>query len=77
MSGKNQRQCWSEDAMRRSVEVFARRTVEQPLCFDLISIHTSPCSVHNEQDTKNKAHPKVDEEIKSVSAVKLNLWQLG
>jgi hypothetical protein len=44
-------------------------TVEQLLCFDLISIQTRPCSVHDQQDIKNEALPKVDEEIKSVSAM--------
>jgi hypothetical protein len=48
--------------VRCAVEVTGR-TVEQLLYFDFISIQTSPC-VHVEQDLKNKAHPKVDEEIK-------------
>jgi hypothetical protein len=64
---KTERQCWSEDAVRCAVEVTGR-TVEQLLYFDFISIQTSSC-VHVEQDVKNKAYPKVDEEIKSVTAV--------
>jgi hypothetical protein len=54
--------------MRRAVEVIGR-TLEQLLYFDLISIQTSHCSVHVEQHIKNKAHPEVDEENKSVSAM--------
>jgi hypothetical protein len=46
-------QYWSEDAMRRAVEVIEEHKVEQPLYFDLISIQTRPCSVHDEQDIKN------------------------
>jgi hypothetical protein len=67
--GKTELQCWSEDAMRRAVEVIEGHRVEQLLCFDLISIQTRPCSVHGQQDIKNEALPKVDEEIKSVSAI--------
>jgi hypothetical protein len=44
-------------------------TVEQLLYFDLISIQTIPYSVNDEQDITNEALPKVDEEIKSVSAM--------
>jgi hypothetical protein len=66
---KTERQCWSEDAMRRAVEVIEGHTVELLLYFDLISIQTNPCSVDVEQDIKNKVHPKVDEEIKSVTAM--------
>jgi hypothetical protein len=50
--------------MRRAVEVTEGHTVEQLQYFDLISIQTRPCSVHDEPDIKNKDHPKVDEEIK-------------
>jgi hypothetical protein len=50
--------------MRHAVEVIEEHKVEQLLCFDLVSIETSPCSVHVEQDIKSKAHSKVDEEIK-------------
>jgi hypothetical protein len=60
--------------MRRAVEVIQVHKVEQLLYFDPISIQTSPCCVHIEQDIKNKAHPKVDEEIKCVTAMQLNLW---
>jgi hypothetical protein len=66
---KTERQYWSEDAMRRAVEVTEGHTVELLLYFDLNPIQTSPCSVHVEQDIKNKAHPKVDQEIKRVSAM--------
>jgi hypothetical protein len=62
--------------MRRAVEVIDEHKIQQLLYFDLISIQTRPCSVHDEQDIKNEALPKVDEEIKSVSsAMYLNLWQ--
>jgi hypothetical protein len=55
-----------KDAMRRAVEVIEERAVERLQHFDLISIQTSPCSVHDEQGIKNKAHPKVDEEMKVI-----------
>jgi hypothetical protein len=64
---KTERQFWSKDAMRPAVEVTEGHTVEQRLYFDLISIQTSLCSVHVEQVIDNKAHPKVDEEKKSVT----------
>jgi hypothetical protein len=51
---KTDRQCWSEDAMRRAVEVIEGHAVELLLYFDLISIQTSPCCVHVEQEIKNK-----------------------
>jgi hypothetical protein len=50
--------------MRHAVEAIGEHKVEQLLCFDLVSIETSPCSVHVEQGIKSKAHSKVDEEIK-------------
>jgi hypothetical protein len=53
--------------MRPAVEVTEGHRVEQLLYFDLISIQTSLCSVHVEQVIDNKAHPKVDEEMKSVT----------
>jgi hypothetical protein len=62
MAGKQQ--CWNEDAMCRAVEEIEGHTVELLLYFDLIFIQTRPCSVHDEQDTRNEAHSKVDEEIK-------------
>jgi hypothetical protein len=43
--------------MRRAVEVTEGRRLELLLYFDLNPIQTSPCSVHVEQDIKNKAHP--------------------
>jgi hypothetical protein len=46
--------------------VIEERAVEHQQHFDLISIQTSPCSVHDEQGIKNKAHPKVDEEMKVI-----------
>jgi hypothetical protein len=55
--------------MHRAVEVIEGHTIELLLCFDLISIQTGPCNAHDEQDFKNKAHPKVDEEINGVSAM--------
>jgi hypothetical protein len=55
--------------MRRAIEETEGRTVKQLLYFDLISIQTNACSVHDEQDIRHKAHPKVDKEIKSVSAM--------
>jgi hypothetical protein len=58
-----------KDSMRRAVEATEEYKAEQLLYFDLIFIQTSACSVHVEQDIKNKAHPKGDEEIKSVSVM--------
>jgi hypothetical protein len=55
--------------MRRAVEETEEHKVQQLLYFDPMSIQTRPCSVHDEQDIKNEALPKVDEEIKSVSAM--------
>jgi hypothetical protein len=72
---KPERQCWSDDAVCRAIEVTEGRTVEQLLYFDLISIQTRLCSAHDEEDIKNEALWKVDEEIKSVSAMQLNLWR--
>jgi hypothetical protein len=66
---KTERKFLSEDSMRLAVEVIEGHTVEQRLYFDLISIQTSLCSVHVKKDIKNKAHLKVDEDIKSVSAM--------
>jgi hypothetical protein len=63
---KTDRQCCSDDAMRHAVEVTEGHTVEQLQYFDLMSIQTRPCSVHDEPDIKNKDHPKVDEESKCV-----------
>jgi hypothetical protein len=40
--------------MRHAVEVIEVHKVEQLLYFDLISIQTSPCCVHIEQDIKKK-----------------------
>jgi hypothetical protein len=50
---KTERQYWNEDAMHRAVEVIEEHKIEQPLYFDLISIQTRPCSVHDEQNIKN------------------------
>jgi hypothetical protein len=56
--------------MRRAIEVTEGRTLEQLLYSDLISIQTRLCSTHDEQHIKKEALPKVDEEIKSVSAMR-------
>jgi hypothetical protein len=53
----------------RCAAVTEGHTVAQLLYFDLISIQTIPYSVKDEQDITNEALPKVDEEIKSVSAI--------
>jgi hypothetical protein len=37
---KVERRCWSEDAMRRAVEVIEGHTVEQLVYFDLIFIRS-------------------------------------
>jgi hypothetical protein len=43
---KTERQCSSEDAMRRAVEVTEEHEVELLIYFDLTSIQIRPYSVH-------------------------------
>jgi hypothetical protein len=66
---KTERQCWSEGAMRRAVKETEEHKAELLLYFDIFSIQKRPCNVHDEQNLKKEALPKVDEEIKSVCNV--------